>query len=214
MVILIYHKFISDDQFKELKQDLKGSNLSAYAASSRKNLKVQWEAFLLFCFYFNLQHLPAETYTLQLYAQFLSRSFKSVDSIRNYLSGVRTMHLLLGYTSDHFNNFLINLSLKGLTRLKQHCIKQAEPITPLILSKIHGSLNMDNPDDTVFWCLFLLAFFLVARTSNLVPTKKSDIETNFCLLRSDISAIGENLCVSMRWSKQYRLVRGFYKHLF
>ena len=73
------------------------------------------------------------------------------------------MHLLLGYTIDHVNNFLINLSLKGLTRLKQHCVKQAEPITPLILSKIYNILNMENADDTVYWCLFLLAFFLVAR---------------------------------------------------
>ena len=175
--------------------------MSAYAVSTRKNLKIQWEAFLLFCFYFNLQHIPADTLTLQLYAQFLSRSFKSVDSIRNYLSGVRTMHLLLGYTIDHVNNFLINLSLKGLTRLKQHCVKQAEPITPLILSKIHNILNMENADDTVYWCLFLLAFFLVARKSNLVPTNKIDIKSKHFLLRNDISTIGENLCVSMRWSK-------------
>ena len=147
---MIFHKFISDEQFKELKQDLKGSNMSAYAVSTRKNLKIQWEAFLLFCFYFHLKHLPAETYTLQLYAHFFSRSFKSVDSISNYLSGVRTMHLLLGHTLDHLNNFLLNLFLKGLTRLKQHCIKQAEPIIPLILSRIHSILNMETADNTVF----------------------------------------------------------------
>ena len=82
-----------------------------------------------FIFYFNLKHLPAETYTLQLNAQLLSRSFMSVHSIINNLNGVRTMHLLLGHTLDHLNGFLINLTLKGLTRLKQHCIKKAEPIT-------------------------------------------------------------------------------------
>ena len=177
------------------------SNLSAYATSSRKNLKIQWESFLLFCLYFHLQYLPAETYTLQLYAQFLSRSFKSVDSIRNYLSGVRTMYMSLGYSIDQLNNFLKNLSLKGLTRLKQHCVKQAEPTTPLILSQIYGLLDMSIADDSVFWCLFLFAFFLVARKSNLVPTNKSDIEAQHYLLRNDISSVGENLCVTTRWSK-------------
>lgn len=196
-----YGRFISEQEFKELKQDLKVSNLSAYAASTRKNLKVQWESFLLFCIYFNMQYLPAETCTLQLYAQFLSRSFKSVESIRNYLSGIRTMHMMLGYSINHLNNFLINLSLKGLTRLKQHMVRQAEPITPLILSEIYGKLNMNNADDSVYWCLFLFAFFLVARKSNLVPTNKSDIEAKHCLLRKDITMIGENLCVTMRWSK-------------
>ena len=35
-----YGRFISEQEFKELKQDLKVSNLSAYAASTRKNQKV------------------------------------------------------------------------------------------------------------------------------------------------------------------------------
>ena len=108
---------------------------------------------------------------------------------------------MLGYSLDHLNTFLINLSLKGLTRLKQHCVKQAEPITPLILSQIYGILDMNKADDTVIWCLFLFAFFLVARKSNLVPTNKSDIESKHYLLRNDISYSGENLCVTMRWSK-------------
>ncbi|XP_053382001.1 uncharacterized protein LOC128549391 [Mercenaria mercenaria] len=70
---------LRDKQFKELKQDLKVSNLSAYASGSRKNLKIQWESFILFCLYFHLQYLPAETYTLQLYAQ-LSRPSQIVLS--------------------------------------------------------------------------------------------------------------------------------------
>lgn len=175
--------------------------MSAYAAGSQTNLRIQWESFVLFCLYFHFNFLPADTYTLQLYAQFLSRSFKSVDSIRNYLSGVRSMHLLLGYSLDHLNQFLVNLSLKGLTRIKQHSVKQAEAISPLILCQIHGILDFDNSDDSVFWCLFLFAFFLVARKSNLVPTRKADLEVKHFLLRGDVSTIGENLCVTFRWSK-------------
>jgi len=41
----------------------------------------------------NFVFLPVSTATLQLYGQFLSRSFKSIDSIKNYVSGVKTMHL-------------------------------------------------------------------------------------------------------------------------
>ena len=70
------------------------------------------------------------------------------------------MHLLLGYTIEQINSFLINLNLKGIARLNPHCVKQARAITPDILL------------DCTFWCLFLFAFFLFARKSNLVPTTK------------------------------------------
>ena len=95
--------FISESQLKQLRTDLHTSNRSAYAQGTRKNLKIQWESFLLFCVYFGFEYLPASTSTIQLYAQFLSRSFKSVDSIRNYLSGVNKIHLLLGYSLEGIN---------------------------------------------------------------------------------------------------------------
>ena len=102
---------------------------------SRRNLRIQWESFLLFCFYFKLVFLPTSTETLQLYAQFLSRSFKSVQSIRNYISGVKTIHLLLGFLIEHINKFILNLSLKGIAKLNPHRIRQAEGMTPAILLK-------------------------------------------------------------------------------
>ena len=94
-----------------------------------KNLRIQWKSFLLYCFCFQLCFLPADTETLCLYSQFLSRSFKSTSAIKNYISGVKTMHLLLGYTIEKINSFLINLSLKGIARLNPYCVKQARAIT-------------------------------------------------------------------------------------
>ena len=133
--------------------------------------------------------------------QFLSRSFKSVSSIRNYLSGVRTVHLLLGLQLDEINNSLINISLRGISRLKQHCVRQAEAITPNILYRMYFIMDMHNRDDVVFWCLFLFAFFLVARKSNLVPTSCADIVSNKCMLHKDVVHFGNHLEVTMNWSK-------------
>ena len=108
------------------------------------------------------------TEILQLYAQFLSRTFKSVESIRNYISGVKTMHHLLGYSVDHINSYLLNLSFKGIAKEKFHLVKKAEPITPSILLALHSKFNLTDSNEVVFWCLFLFAFFLWARKSNLV----------------------------------------------
>jgi len=52
---------VSESQFIDLKGDLRKSNVSAYAEGSRKNLRVQWESFLLFCVYFHLTFLPVKT---------------------------------------------------------------------------------------------------------------------------------------------------------
>lgn len=189
------------DQFKQLEYELGSTNRKAYAEGSRRNLRIQVESFLLFCLYFSLRYLPASTKTLQLYTQFLGRSFKSVESIRNYISGVKTFHSILGYGTDHINNFLINLSLKGLAKEKLHLVKKAEPITPGLLLKLFDVFDLSNCKDVVFWCLFLFSFFLLARKSNLVPTIQKDMVNPKFLLSKDVSLTDFGLLVKFKWSK-------------
>lgn len=146
-------------------------------------------------------HLPAGTETLQLYAQFLSRTFKSTQSIRNYINGIKTIHLLLGHSVEHINKFILNLSLKGIAKLNPHSVKQAECMTPDILLRISEVLDFTRSSDLVFWCLFLFAFFLLARKSNLVPTTKKDLVQKKFLLRGDVIEMSNLLVVTMFWSK-------------
>ena len=156
---------------------------------------------MLFCVYFGLSYLPTTTEVLSLYSQFLSRSLKSVQSIKNYLSGVKTMNLILGYSIEHINSFIINLGLKGIARLHPYCIKQAEPITTNILLQIFDILDMTKSENIVYWCLFLFAFYLFARKSNLVPTSKQDLKEKNFLCHKDVQGDSSILIVSMRWSK-------------
>ena len=126
---------------------------------------------------------------------------KSVQSIKNYLSCVKTMHILLGYSVEHINNFILNLGLKGMARLKPYCIKQAEAITPEILKQIYDVLDLTDTQDVVYWCLFLFAFYLFARKSNLVPTVKKDLEKKFFLCHKDVKIMPKMLIITMGWSK-------------
>lgn len=177
------------------------SNRAAYAEGQQKNLRVQWESCLFFCLYFNLVSLPACTKNLQLFAQFLYRTFKSVNSIKNYINGIKTMHLLLGYETDHINKYILNLSLKGIAKLNPYSIRQAEPMTPSILLNIAEIMNFSYKFNLVYWCLFLFAFFLLARKSNLVPTLLKDLKEKKFLLRKDIKDCGDYLIVSFKWTK-------------
>ena len=180
---------------------MRHSAKSAFAVGTHKNLIIQWETFLMFCLHFKLVFVPASSYTCRLYAQFLSRSFKSVNSIRNYISGVKTLHALLGFETDQFSEFSLVLFFRGLARLNPHCVKQANPITLEILIGIYNSLDFSVKSNVVYWCLFLFAFFLVARKSNLVPSSKQDIIDGKMLRKDMLVDHTEFLLVTFNWSK-------------
>jgi integrase len=96
---------------------------------------------------------------------------------------------------------LLNLSLRGIARNKLHIVKQAYPITPDILLKMFDSLDFVSKDNLVYWCLFLFAFFLLARKSNLVPSTQNDLQKPKFLLRKHIIETGNGLLVNIFWSK-------------
>ena len=159
------------------------------------------KSFLMFCIYFKLCYLPVSTETLQLYAQFLSRSFVAVDSIRNYISGVKTLHMLLGHGVDHINSYLVNLSLKGISRKNPRSVKRAQPMTLDILERIFDILDFSDHDNLSFYCLFLFAFYLVARKSNLVPDNKADLDSGKFLSIKSIKYFDNYILVHFNWSK-------------
>ena len=102
-----------------LQKQVKTSMKAAFAEGTHKNLRVQWREYFLFCNFYGLVPIPATTEVLCLYRQFLGRSFKSVESIRNYISGVKNLHLMLDVKFPGENLFQLDLVFKGLTRLNK-----------------------------------------------------------------------------------------------
>ena len=97
-----------------LRKQAKRTKRAAFADGTHKNFLAQWRTFLQFCQYIKCQPLPVSAEDLCLFAQFLARSFKSVDSIRNYISGVRTLHSLLRLTCGANDSLELKLLLKAL----------------------------------------------------------------------------------------------------
>ena len=113
-----------------------------------------------------------------LYVQFLSRSFKPVQSVRNYLSAVTTLHCLLEFKYPETDLMQLNLLLMGIARSKQHIPKKATPITPQILKEMFCFLDLQQDFDIVCWCVILLMFFLMARKSNLLPNSVHSFDSS------------------------------------
>jgi hypothetical protein len=188
--------FFPDQQLQGLRYDLRISKGAAFAVGTQANLWCQWKAFVMFCLYFSFDWLPASVNTVALFAQMLCRSCKSVNTVRNYVSGVKLLHILLEQSCIGFDNVNLKLALKGMTSRKGYKSTQALPITKELLLNIYNLLNFS---DVVFWSLFLMAFFTLSRKSNLVVTVENEIVK--CLTTSDV-LMGENsLLVVFRWSK-------------
>jgi integrase len=124
-----------------------------------------------------------------------------VESIRNYLSGVKLLHLFTGHSYPDFGAFELTLALRGLRRLLSHTPKQALPMTPDILLKIHQNLDLAKPVHSTYWCAFLFAFYLMLRKSNLVPVSSSAFDSTKQLTRGDVLVSSSALLVVIRWSK-------------
>lgn len=199
MYVPVY--FIADAECQGLRKDYRQSQRAAFAKGTRVNLGTQWRSFIRFCLYFHLQHLPASLDTMCLYAQYLSRSFKSTISLRNYLHGVRLLHLYSGFEFPLLDSFDFKLLLRGLDRLHPHCPKQAMAMSPEILVELHRVSDMQDPLHVACWSAFLLAFFLMLRKSNLVPSSWSKFDVNKHLARGSILVCGAGLLVTITWSK-------------
>jgi len=163
-----------------------------------KTWRYSGKPFFLFCYFYGFKTLPCELNTVCLFAQFLSRSFKSVDSIRNYLNGVKVLHLLFDLPFNHFESFYFRLFMKGLKRCNHHTVRVALPITPTILLKIKNELESTDINSYTYWCIFHFTFYLMCRKSNLIGTVEDDSK---CLHRGDITVFKEYLIVKFHWSK-------------
>ena len=140
----------------------------------------------------------------------MSRSFKSVDSIKNYVSGIRTLHLIVGKPFPDLKEFCIHLIYRGIARQKRlkHIPKRALPITIDILLKIYNHIDLSDVKQATIWCLFLFPFFLMAIKSNLVPDSVHKFDSSKQLTREKIALNGDIVIVKFEWSKTIQFGKG------
>ena len=184
-----------------LEEDLKRTRLHAYAPGTHKNHRSQWKSYLAFCLYFGFKPVPATAHVIALYCQFLSRSL-TPQSIRNYLSGVKLLHLIAGFDFPYLQSYEVRLTLRGIQRTVKHTPNRAPPITPDILSQLVSVIDLSDGKEVTFMCAFLFTFFLFARVSNIIPQAASRFDKVQHLCRGDIFECRAGLLVLFKWSKK------------
>ena len=83
------------------------------------NLTTQWVKYLVFCTYYGFNPLPVSVDNLCRYTDYLSKCLQAHGSILNYLSGVKTLHILLGESTAAFNDVVFRLAVQGVKEKQQ-----------------------------------------------------------------------------------------------
>lgn len=188
----------------KLRRDLQTSREAALEPSTKKNLEIQWFNFTNFSKRLGKPPYPISLDTLCLYAQYLTSQVKSPTTIRNYISGICTIIHVKGGNAPNLSSPIFKLTMKGITKVMQHRIKQAKPITPRILSDIYNILDHSNSFHIALWAALLLGFLLLLRKSNLVPDSRSKIDPKKLIMGEKLTLTPEAAIVSLTWTKTHQ----------
>ena len=186
---------------RQLQKDLVKTQRKAFAIGTVKNIKSQWNKFIEFVSHLEHVPLPISSEMLCLYVQFLSRSLSSPQSIRNYVSGLKTVHNLFDLPFPSCSTLHVRLTFKGLDKCMSHVPNRAAPMSPKILLKISQHVQFDDTEHVVIWSLFLFMFFLFSRKSQFLAMSPKDPHIDKLVKRRDIEVVDGVLQVSLLWTK-------------
>ena len=186
-------------------RDVRSTRLSAFAKGTYSNLRTQFRCYFGFCVYFHRTPLPASVDTICGFVQFLSRSI-TPPSIRNYLSGVKMLHIFLGYEYTFTDDFHLRLTIRGIERIHQHVPHRAIPMTPAILHAVWKlSASFTSVQHSVFACALFL-FFSMARAGSILPASKKT-PTNQFLTRERVNLFREGILITLTHTKNIQFGR-------
>ena len=195
----IFHFLLGRDDFHNLLNEVEVSRCNAFAKGTYSNLHTQFRTYFSFCVYFHRRPLPAHRTTIYAYVQFLSRSLR-MPSVRNYLSGVRMLHIFLGLPYHFSEDYLLHLVLRGLARMHRHVPIRAKPVTPKILLFFHRHMDHQSSLHCTVWSCCLVLFYTMARLGSILPASSSTPSHVF-LSRDRVNFCVEGLVITLLHTK-------------
>jgi hypothetical protein len=147
------------------------------ADGSRRSYNTGARSYLKFCSNFGVpEPMPAHEGDLCLFVVFLARSCKH-STIRNYLFGVRSWHVELGFPDPIADKLMLRKMERGVKRIQGEADKKPKfPITLALLELLAQRLNWKWHDQVMLfaaWCVACGALLRVSEftsfSSNAAP---------------------------------------------
>ena len=149
--------------------------LQAFAPTTQKTRKSQWNRFGRFCADFNLQPMPVTPQNVCRFLVYIGDEL-TYTTLNNYVSALNTLGRFDDGLFDLRQDFGVKLLLRGFRRLKGDRKKQKDPLLPSDLRLIYKEVNFKDPVHLVVWLIILLAFRTLLRKSHFVCSGMDDQE--------------------------------------
>lgn len=176
----------------------------ALADSTKRTYAAYLQIYLNFCASYNLPAVPASPVNLCRYITFLSHS-KSPNSIPQYLTVVRLLHLLLDLPNPLKNNFHVDSMILAVKRHKAKEVRYKMTLSCSDLKAMKKHLNLDTPLDAQTWSIMLTCFFGLLRISNVTVPVKHQWDPTKVISREDIAFHANGCVLTVRWAKNIQL---------
>ena len=128
------------------------------------------------------------------------------SSVRNYLSGVRTLHIFHGLPFTDSKDFLLQLELRGIARLDPHVPIRAIPVTPSILRSFLQFMDAESSLHCSVWACSLFCFFTMARLGSILPSGNAT-PLHTVLTRNRVNFSRQGLLITLLHTKTIQFGR-------
>ena len=146
----------------------------AYAPSTLRAYRSNFERFIKYCEKLNIDALPANPSDVAMYIAKLTKSGLKSSSIRIAVASISSIHKL-NYLSDPTQHPDVKIELRRMHRTLGRSSKQAFGITALILEKMLSATS-NNLRGVRDQALLLLAYDSMCRRSELVSLRIADVQ--------------------------------------
>jgi hypothetical protein len=175
------------------------------ATSSQRNYGAHVRYYLTFCSTYDLRPMQPDELTVCLYVTKLAETC-SYRTIKNYLNGIRILHLEAGLMNPLPAMFNLERTLRGIKRVKGDVPPNRKlAVTPDILSRIIRRLDLFSPCAMAFAAAMLVAFFGFFRKANVCPLQEgTNPVTDQSAVRKGDFEFAEDMslvCITLRPTK-------------
>ena len=149
--------------------------LQAFAPTTLKTRRSQWNRYELFCKTFDLQSLPVTPQNVCRFLVYIGDDL-TYATLNNYVSALNALGRFHAGDFDLRKDYGVTMLLRGFRRLKGDLNRQKDPLLPSDLRLIFKQLNLEDPLHLVVWLIVLLAFRSLLRKSHFVCSGQDDQE--------------------------------------
>ena len=175
----------------ELDRRLPRSTANAFAANSGRGLRTHINKYVQFCKQYGLYLFNNQVLQFRRYLEHLRLTHKSVDSMKNYVGGARTLFEIMGFKPPSWADHLYKLTARGITRELGHVVKRAQPVTPRLLIDVSKHVDLRHQIQLVAWNATLLGFYTFLRKMNTLPVTLNGFDARTQVARQNLYKMGK-----------------------